>query len=161
MYGPRDVEFLRLFKAVQRGFRPVFGDGRQELSFCYVSDLARAAAGCLTHPGAARQTFFVAERTRVTGRQFADLVAEVSGCPARLLPIPVSLLYLLCLGQDLISQITRRASVLSRHKFGEYQAEALTCDPSNLEVRTGFTCPTTLRQGLTQTLVWYRGQHWL
>jgi len=77
------------------------------------------------------------------------------------LRIPVSLLYLLCLGQDVVSHVTGRASVLSRHKFGDYRAEALTCDASALAARTGFRCATDLGTGLRQTLDWYRGQHWL
>lgn len=161
VYGPRDAEFLRLFKAVARGFKPVFGDGQQELSFSYVPDLARAAVHCLTAPGAANQTFFVAGRPWVTSRQFGDLIEEVSDRHARLIPIPTWVLYPLCLGQDAWSQITRRASVISRHKFGEYQAEALTCDSSALENQTGFTSSTDLKTGLTKTLSWYRSQHWL
>lgn len=161
VYGPRDREFLRLFKAVRSGFKPVFGDGSQELHFVYAPDLARAAVHCLTAPGAAGQSFFVAEQTQITSRGFGDLVAGVLGCRARMLRIPVWALYALCVGQDLASQVTRRASVLSRHKFGEFRAEALTCDATPLKDRTGFTCPTDLKTGLLRTLEWYRTQGWI
>ena len=161
VYGPRDAEFLRLFKAVRTGFMPVFGDGGQVLHFVYVTDLAHAAVHCLSAPGAARQTFFVAEATRVTSREFVDRVAGVLGRRARVLRIPLWFLYALCVGQDVASQVTRRASVLSRHKFGEFQAEALTCDSTPLRALTGFSCATDLTTGLTRTLEWYRGQGWI
>jgi nucleoside-diphosphate-sugar epimerase len=161
VYGPRDREFLRLFKTVRAGFKPVFGDGSQLLNFVYAPDLARAAVHCLTAPGASGQSFFVAEPTRVSSLGFGELVSEVLGRRTRVLRIPVWAVYALCLGQDLASQVTRKASVLSRHKFGEFRAEALTCDATPLRDRTGFSCPTDLKTGLLQTLEWYRGQGWL
>jgi len=161
VYGPRDAEFLRLFKAVRRGFKPVFGDGGQELSFSYVADLAQAAVVCLTSAGAVRRTYFVAGSERVTSREFGSLVADVAQCRARLLRIPTWVLFPLCLGQDAVSQLTGRASVLSRHKFGEFRAEALTCDPSPLARDTGFHSGTNLRTGLRKTLEWYQGQGWI
>lgn len=160
VYGPRDAEFLRLFKAVQRGFQPVFGDGGQELSFSHVADLARAAVACLSAPGAVRRTFFVAGRERVTSREFGERVAQVSGVRARLVRIPTWVLFPICLGQDVLSQVTGRASVISRHKFGEYQAAALTCDVTRLE-EAGITAATGLQDGLTKTLQWYHSQRWI
>lgn len=161
VYGPRDREFLRLFKAVRAGFKPMFGDGSQALHFVYAPDLARAAVHCLTAPGAAGQSFFVAEPTEATSREFGELVAGLLGVRARSLRIPLWALYALCVGQDLASQVTRRANVLSRHKYGEFRAEALTCDATPLKDRTGFSCPTDLKSGLRQTLEWYRAQGWL
>ena len=42
VYGPGDVEFPRLYRAVKQGFAPVFAGGAQELSFVFASDLADA-----------------------------------------------------------------------------------------------------------------------
>jgi nucleoside-diphosphate-sugar epimerase len=161
VYGPRDAEFLRLFKAVKLGLKPVFGTGQQELSFVYVEDLARAAVHCLTSPAAARQTFFVTERGIFTTRQFADKIAEVMRRNAFLLRIPIPLLYPLGMAQDVLSQMTRRPNVLSRQKYPELRAEAWTCDGSRLQIETGFLCRTGLTDGLRRTRGWYQQEKWL
>ena len=161
VYGPRDREFLRLFKAVRLGLKPVFGTGTQELSFVYAEDLALAAVHCLTSPAAARRTYFVAERGIFTTRQFADKIADVMRRRAFLLRLPTQLLYPLGLAQDCLSQLTRRPNVLSRRKYPELQAAAWTCDGSRLQIETGFVCRTGLTDGLTQTHAWYRQAKWL
>ncbi len=48
VYGPRDGEFLRLFKAV-RGHSAQLGRA-QALSLVFVKDLAKAVVNCLDHP---------------------------------------------------------------------------------------------------------------
>lgn len=161
VYGPRDAEFLRLFKAVKLGVKPVFGTGQQELSFVFVTDLAQAVVHCLTAPAATRRTYFVTERGIFTTRQFADKIADVMRRRAFLLRIPTQLLYPLGAAQDLVSQITRRPSVLSRRKYPEFHAEAWTCDGSRLQIETGFVCRTGLTDGLGRTLAWYRQERWL
>ena len=67
VYGPRDAEFLRLFKAVKRHLLPKPG-GAQALSLVFVQDLAEAVVTCLNHPAAAGKTYFVAAREVVTAR---------------------------------------------------------------------------------------------
>lgn len=161
VYGPRDREFLRLFKAVRLGIKPVFGSGTQELSFVYVEDLARATVHCLTAPSAARKTFFAAERGIFTARQFADRIAEAMGRSAFLLRLPVQLLLLAGVAQDLLSTVTRRPNVLSRRKYPELRAEAWTCDGSRLQLETGFVCRTGLAEGLARTREWYARERWL
>ena len=64
VYGPRDAEFLRLFKAVKRHLRPL--PAPQPLSLVYVQDLAAAAVASLDHPNAVGRVFYVAA-TEITG----------------------------------------------------------------------------------------------
>jgi nucleoside-diphosphate-sugar epimerase len=161
VYGPRDREFLRLFKVIRLGIKPVFGTGVQELSFVYVEDLAGAAVHCLTSPVASRRTFFVAERGIFTVRQFADRIAEALGRNAFLLRLPGGLLYVFGVAQDVLSTITRRPNVLSRRKYPELSAEAWTCDGSRLQIETGYICRTGLAEGVARTRDWYRRERWL
>ena len=44
VYGPRDTEFLPLFKAVKAHILPRLGSSRLALSFVFVKDLAEAVA---------------------------------------------------------------------------------------------------------------------
>ena len=43
----------------------------------------------------------------------------------------------------------------------ELRAAGWVCDPTRLELETGWACGTTLERGVAETLSWYRQQDWL
>jgi nucleoside-diphosphate-sugar epimerase len=160
VYGPRDAEFLRLFKAVKSHVLPKPSNA-QALSLVFVQDLAEAVVTCLTHPAAAGKTYFVAAREVVTARRMAEEVADQMGVWTLHLPVPTALFWLVCLSGEVTARLTGKPSVLSLQKFAELRAPGWVCDPTRLERETGCTCPTTLRAGAAQTLAWYQQHHWL
>ncbi|MBI5388641.1 MAG: NAD(P)-dependent oxidoreductase [Verrucomicrobia bacterium] len=161
VYGPRDGEFLRLFKAVKSHLRPRFGGGRQALSFVFVKDLADTAVAVLTAPAAARQTYFVAAQEIATARELTEEIAVQMGVWTLPLPLPTALLWPVCAVQELLSRLTGKPNVLSRQKYAELRAPAWTCDASKLRRELGLECRTNLKAGLGTTQSWYREQGWL
>ncbi|HUJ43947.1 MAG TPA: NAD-dependent epimerase/dehydratase family protein [Opitutaceae bacterium] len=159
VYGPRDVEFLRLFKTIQRHLQP--RPNRQPLSLVFVQDLAGATATCLAHPAAAGKTFYVASPEVLTARGLAQEIAAQADTWTLPLPLPPAALGPLCWLQDGISWLTGRPNLLSRQKWGELRAPGWVCDPTRLREDLGFECTTKLKQGIAATLAWYRQQGWL
>ncbi len=160
VYGPRDGEFLRLFKAVKRHLLPSMGSA-QALSLVFVADLAAAVVKCLDLPAAAGKTYFVAAKEVVTARAMAEEVAAQMRVWTLPLPLPALLLWPICLAQEACSRLTGTPNVLSLQKFAELRAPGWVCDPSRLERETGCVCATGLKQGISDTLSWYRHQNWL
>jgi nucleoside-diphosphate-sugar epimerase len=161
VYGPRDAEFLRLFQAVKGGFLPDIGCGRQALSLVFVEDLARVIVECLTHPGAPGRVFFVAHPEVRTARDFGGCIARELGKRPVRLPIPIPLLWPVCWGQELVSQLTRRANVLSRQKYAELRAPGWVCAASRLQDELGVECAVGLPEGVARTVSAYRRAGWL
>jgi nucleoside-diphosphate-sugar epimerase len=160
VYGPRDAEFLRLFKAVKRHLLPKLG-GAQALSLVFVQDLAEAVVTCLTHPAAAGKTYFVAAREIVTAQSLGEEIASQMHAWTVPLPLPTALLWPICLAREVLSRLTGKPSVLSLQKFAELRAPGWVCDPTRLERETGWACATTLKPGVAKTLIWYQQHHWL
>ena len=161
VYGPRDAEFLRLFKAVRSHLLPRIGGGRQALSFAFVKDLAEVVVACLDHPAVAGKTYYVANPEVATARAFAEQIAALMQTWTVPLPLPAALLWPVCCWQEAISRVTGQPSMLSRQKYPELRASGWVCHPARLQAETGLTCATTLQQGLAETLAWYREQEWL
>jgi nucleoside-diphosphate-sugar epimerase len=159
VYGPRDEEFFRIFKAVQ--FHVLARPTPQPLSLVFVRDLAEAIVACLDRPPAARATYFVGSPEVVTARQMADEIAREMRVWTVPLPTPPALLWPICLAQELISRLTGRPSVLNLQKFAELRAPGWVCDSSRLQRETGLTCPTLLKPGIAQTHEWYLRESWL
>lgn len=161
VYGPRDAEFLRLFKAVKAHVLPSFGGGKQPLSLVFVRNLAEAVAECLTHPVAVGKTYFVAAPGIVTAGGMAGEIAAQMGAWTLPLPLPAAALWPVCALAHAASRLTGRASVLSLQKHAELRARGWVCDASRLREDLGFTCATTLKAGIAETLAWYRKERWL
>lgn len=161
VYGPRDRGFLPLFRAIQAHLRPQFGNESQALSLVFVKDLAEAVITCLSHPGAAGKTFYIASPEVTTARGLTEEIAAQMKTWTVPLRLPSAVLWLLCLLQEAVSRLTRQPSVLSLQKFAELRAAGWVCDATRVRQDLDFICTTGLRIGIAETLAWYRQQGWL
>jgi nucleoside-diphosphate-sugar epimerase len=161
VYGPRDGEFLRLFKAVNSHLLPRFGGGRQQLTLIYVEDLAAVVDSALTHPNATREIFFVGSPEVVTAGELAQRIASAAKIWTIPLPLPNAVLWLACHWAGRISQITKKANVLSAQKYAELKAPGWVCEVAKLKEKLGCDCPTSLREGIVKTREWYLSHGWL
>ena len=93
VYGPRDRELLRLFRIARRGFAPVFGMGRQELSLVYVTDLVEGIAAAGREPAALGQTYHLAHPEIVRSRDLARAIGRAvrGGRAPLIIPVPAAL----------------------------------------------------------------------
>lgn len=161
VYGPRDAEFLRLFKAVKSHVLPRFGGGRQQLTLVFVADLAAAIVTVLTHPQAGRKVFFAGSPEVVTAAELAQRIATESGGWTIPLPLPNAVLWLACQMAEMKSRLTKKADVLNAQKWAELKAPGWVCDVTRLREELGVECRTSLQDGVVQTRDWYRAQGWL
>lgn len=161
VYGPRDREFLRLFRTVQRGWAPAIAGGRQPLSLVYGADVASAAVACLDHPAAAGKLFHVAGDEVATGTQVTELIARALGCRVKQMPVPGLLVRLVCAAATAGARLSGRASLLAHDKHRELLAPGWVCDAGRLHRELGVRCPTPLSAGAVSTLAWYREHRWL
>lgn len=161
VYGPRDAEFLRLFKAVKSHFLPRFGGGGQQLTLVYVEDLAAAIVAALTHSNAPCEVFFAGSPEVVTAAELAQHIAAGTGTWTIPLPLPNAVMWLACQGAELRSRLTKRANVLNAQKYAELRAPGWVCAVSKLKDELGYDCRTSLREGVVKTRDWYRAQGWL
>ena len=161
VFGPRDDGFLSLFKAVQAHILPRLGSRRLALSFVFAQDLAEATVTCLTHPAAIGRTFYVASPAVIRAHALADEIALQMKTWTLPLPLPAAALWPVCVLQEIVSRLTGKANLLSRQKYAELRAPGWACDPARLRQELGFICQTTLKDGIAETLAWYRQHGWL
>ncbi len=160
VYGPRDRGFFTLFQAVHRHILPR-PSATQALSLVFVRDLADAIVTALLNPRAAGKTYFAAHREIVTGRAMADEIKRQVGVWTVPLPLPVPLLWPLCLARQIFTVVSGKPDVLSLQKFAELRAPGWVCDSGAIEQDLGVKCATTMASGISQTLAWYHQHGWL
>ncbi len=161
VYGPRDREFLPLFSAASRGFAPLFGGGKQELSLVFASDVAAAADAALTAPLTGRWVVNVASAEVITTRELTLAIADAYHRKAIAFSLPWTFLRLACWVQSSWARVTRRPTVLAHHKFRELSTPGWVCDTTRLRTLLGNPCTTGLTEGIRNTKEWYAAERWL
>ncbi|CAH2790511.1 MAG: UDP-glucose 4-epimerase (EC [uncultured Paraburkholderia sp.] len=147
VYGPGvRANFLRLMNAIARGVPLPLGAIAARRSLVFVDNLADALVHCTTDPRAAWQTFHVTDGRDLSVSELARGLATQLHVPARLVPVPVSLL-------KLAGRLTGRSAQIDR-LIGE-----LRLDSSHLCECLGWYPPHTVEHGLLETAAWYRSAH--
>jgi len=161
VYGPRDTEMLRLFKAAALGFAPVFGNGDQELSFVFGPDLAEAIAAAGMSGEATRQIFYPAHPEIVTSADVVRSIGQALGRTVRVIPIPALAGRAILRVTGAAAKLAGRSTLLTPDKGEEFFQAAWTCSPAALERATGWQARHGLEEGMAATAAWYRESGWL
>jgi dihydroflavonol-4-reductase len=161
VYGPRDMEVLKVFRLARLGLAPVFGDGTQELSAIHGADLATALTAVGTCAGAVGRTYYSCHPQIFTSAEFVHSVAAAMGHTVRLIRIPLAMGKVALWITELSAQLARQATILTTDKANEFFQPAWTADSSALTRDTGWSPVFDLPHGLAQTYAWYRSAGWL
>jgi nucleoside-diphosphate-sugar epimerase len=161
VYGPRDVEVLKVFRLAARGLAFVFGDGRQQLCAIHVDDLVRALLAVVASPAARGRTYCACHPELFTSREFVRAVGRAIGRESRPLGLPSGLARTALSVTGAAAALVGRATLLNRDKANEFLAPAWTGDSAPLTRDTGWRAAIDLASGLAATAEWYRERGWI
>ncbi|NNK64606.1 MAG: NAD-dependent epimerase/dehydratase family protein, partial [Gemmatimonadetes bacterium] len=128
--------------------RPILipGDGSRMMQWAHTDDIARASVAAASMDAGVGEAFNLANPP-VTQRQFVEILAEVAGVEADLVPVPRETL--VAAGGQLLEPPLY---------FGAYlDVPPLTVTGDKLRDRLGVEL-LSLREGMAQTFAWYRDQ---
>ncbi len=146
VYGPgAKGNFLRLMNAVARGVPLPIASVRNQRSLLYVGNLIAAFRCCIEHPAAAGKTVLVADDEDVSTPELIRAVAAALGVPARLLPFPPALLFV-------VASLLGKAAAVSR------LTGSLQLDSHRIRNELGWQPEYSLKQGLAETAQWYHAR---
>jgi nucleoside-diphosphate-sugar epimerase len=161
VYGPRDREFLPMFRLVRTGIAPVFGSGAQQLSLVFAPDLAEAIVRAGSTPTAAGRTYHAAHPEVVTSRELALTVGRAVGRAPLVVPVPGALATPLVSLIGRIAAARGRLSTLNADKMAEFLAPAWVVSSAAAERDLGWRAAHALADGTRLTAAWYREAGWL
>jgi UDP-glucose 4-epimerase len=143
VYGPEvRANFLALMRAIARGMPLPIGAVTARRSLVYVDNLASALVECTTHPRAANQLFHVTDGEDPGVAELARRLGRHLKRPARLVPVPVSLL-------KAAGRLTGKAARIER------LTGSLQVDSSYIRDVLGWRPPSSLDAGLAATAGWF------
>ena len=155
VYGPRDRDFLLLFRSIKKGFFPYWG--KCYYSLIYVEDLVKGIMVSAESQRAENKTYFLSDRLIYTND---DMVREISSAlhtNAVRIRLPLALMPVLAL----IAQKIDKKGIINTDRVKDFRFSNWTCDPGKSEKELGFRPGITLQEGIKWTEDWYRVQRWL
>jgi UDP-glucose 4-epimerase len=136
VYGPgAPGNFGSLMRWLKRGVPLPLGAIHNQRSLVALDNLVDLLVTCITHPAAANQTFLVSDGEDVSTTELLRRMGEAMGRPARLLPVPVSLLKL-------------AAIVVGKPDVAQRLCGSLQVDISKTRQLLSWTPPLSLDEGL-------------
>ncbi len=159
LYGPRDKEFLPLFKAATKGITARLGKSMTGLSLVHGWDAA-AAAVALMECKQASGTFFVDDlHTGYNWNELAEILNATTGKKIRTLQVPLVLLKIA--GAFLGHQRAASSPVLNPDRIRDLETPGWVCDGSLLSWTTGWQPKYSALTGFKNTMDFFKEQDWL
>lgn len=165
VYGPRDRDFLALFRMASRGMAPQLGLPDTSYTFVHVADavaslLRVAEAGMARDDVVQGEAFYVGHPRPVTQAEMPAILAGAVGRRVRAVPVPRSLLRLIAEAGELGSLFGRPA-LINRNRYREMTAPGFVCDVSKIGRLLGWQARFDTPTGFAETARWYREQGWM
>jgi len=166
VYGPRDKDFLALFRAAGRGFIPRIGAAAKAYTLIHVDDVvvalrAVAAAGTGENPAVPGETFFIGHPVPVSQGQLLSHIAAAVGRRVRQVPLPTLLLRLLAELGEAQAVVTGRPALLNRSRLCALTAPGFVCSVEKIAAAMNWRASVEIQEGLADTARWYRDAGWL
>ena len=139
VYGPGvKANFLSMMRWLHKGVPLPFGAIHNARSLVALDNLVDLSITCITHPAAANQIFMVSDGEDLSTTVLLRKMASALGKPARLLPVPASLL-------------SAAAITLGKRSLSQRLCGSLQVDIGKTRALLGWTPPLSVDEALKVT----------
>ena len=139
VYGPGvKANFLNMMRWLHKGVPLPLGAIHNRRSLVALDNLVDLIVTCIDHPAAANQIFLVSDGEDLSTTELLRRMGLALGRPARLIPVPVSLL-------------TAWAALLGRRDMAQRLCGSLQVDISKTQTLLGWKPPISVDEGLRRT----------
>jgi dihydroflavonol-4-reductase len=161
VYGPGDRDIYIIFRMIQKGCLFTPGRFSRHFSLIHVHDLIDAfiKAGESNTPSG--EVFFISRPEIHTWEEVGRTIAHELGKRYRRISFPQWLALAAGSAGTIYSILSGRTVALNLQKVRELLQPSWTCDTSKAQTVLGFTPVIPLKNGIRNTVQWYRQQGWL
>jgi nucleoside-diphosphate-sugar epimerase len=160
IYGPRDMRFLKLFRAIKNRRFIMLGSGQVVYQMIYIDDLIDGILLCGTHKKAIGNVYILTGEEAVTLNQLVKAIAAVLGVSAPRLRFPVTPVYVVGFICELICKPLGIHPPLYRRRV-DFFRKTRSFDISKAKRELSFCPKTELTSGIKLTADWYRQSGYL
>jgi nucleoside-diphosphate-sugar epimerase len=160
IYGPRDLRFLKLIKAIKTRRFVMLGSGEILYQLIYIDDLIDGILLCGTKEQAIGHVYILTGEEPVTLNQLVRVIAEVLDVRLPRLRFPVTPVYVAGFLCELLCKPLGINPPLYRRRV-DFFRKTRSFDITKAKQELGFQPKTDLKTGLQMTVKWYRENGYL
>jgi nucleoside-diphosphate-sugar epimerase len=160
IYGPHDLRFLKLFRAIKKQRFVMLGSGTVTYHLVYIEDLIDGIVACGTQDQAVGQIYILGGETYVPLNQLVAMIAEALQVPKPHMRIPLWPVYGMGYVCELLCKPLGIEPPLYRRRI-DFFKKSRAFDISKAKHELGFRPKISLKEGLHRTAQWYIEQGYL
>jgi dihydroflavonol-4-reductase len=160
IYGPGDRRLLKLFRGVARRRFVVLGSGDIFYHLTYIDDLVEGFRLCGETPAAANRTYILAGGEVTTLNELMALIAAQAGVAPPRLKLPVWPFWMAGAACEAICVPLGVEPPIYRRRV-DFFTKSRAFDIGRARAEIGYTPQVGLRDGIRNTLAWYKDRGWL
>ncbi len=161
VYGPREKDYFIMAKSIQQHSDFAVGYKRQDITFVYVKDVVQAVFLAL-EKGEDGRKYFLSDGEVYQSATFSNLIHEALGRPWWIrITAPVWVLRIVTFFGEYIGRITGKVTALNNDKYNILKQRNWRCDIQPAIDELGYQPKYKLKQGVEETIKWYKDNKWL
>ncbi|MBM2814497.1 MAG: NAD-dependent epimerase [Ignavibacteria bacterium] len=162
VYGPRDTEIFQIFKSVKMGLGTIVGFNKKYLNLVHSEDVARGAVEAAFSGQTTGKKYFLSSEEFYSWDFLIDTIKRGLG---KKYVLKLKLPHFVVLGAGAISgaigKFSDKPPVFNYEKSIDFIQNYWTCSVEKAKQDFGYRQKISAVQGITDTIRWYRDNHWL
>jgi nucleoside-diphosphate-sugar epimerase len=160
IYGPRDLRFLKLFKAIKNKRFVMLGSGEVIYQMIYIDNLIDGILLCGTKEKIIGNVYILTGNEQLTLNQIVQVIAEALDVSPPILRFPVTPVYLASYVCELLCKPLGINPPLYRRRVNFFRK--MRCfDISKAKLELGFQPKVDFKEGIRRTSEWYKKERLL
>ncbi len=161
VYGPREKDFLVMYKNVKQGFEMYIGSKEQQLSLIYIKDLCSLTFIAL-ESDIITKSYCLSDLNNYTALMFNEVVKKVLNKKTIRIVLPKILVKAIAYVSEKIGcLIFRKIPTLNTDKYKEISIGNWLCNSDNLFTDFNFKPQYTLEESIQETIQWCKKEQLL
>lgn len=158
VYGPREKDLLVMIKTINKGIETYIGRKPQLFSFVYVKDLADVVIkACLSE--LKHEVYNISDGDVYEKYDFSEMTKSILNKKTIKLHVPVVVVKMIA---GILETFSRnKTPLLNKEKIAELTASNWNCNIERAEKHLGYSPQYNLREGLMETISWYKENKWI
>jgi nucleoside-diphosphate-sugar epimerase len=157
IYGPGDLRFLKLFKAIQKNRFWMIGSGNVLYHLTYIDDLIEGILLCGSKHDAVGKVYIIAGNEYITLNALVSLISQVLAVRPPRIHIPLWPMYAVGYGCEILCKPFGMEPPLYRRRV-DFFRKSRAFDITKASKELDYQPKVDLNTGLQKTADWYREQ---
>jgi len=163
VYGPGDKDVLQVFQMLSRGLLVTPGsEATQRFSMIYVDDLVEGIMMAARSERSVGRLYFITSPAACSWEEVVAAAKPLLGfTKLYTISLPKPLIFFVGGIVGAVASFWGKVPLLNRDKANELVQDFWVCSPERANHELGFTARTTLADGVSKTITWYRQKGWM